>query len=484
MIFLFMVASTYREYKKMDEIKHLVALEESSALAKFIKSFRKVYLNAFVEHEIEITEKTLNLLPVKMVPIIAKEFESMLGGNVTIRTVSDRPRNPNNVANEFEQNIIQYFNQNKDKDFYVSHENEASHSYFVPLYIQKSCLSCHGKKEDTIEAIRIRYDNAYDYKLGELRGMIHLKISDKATFAELDEAFYSGLLTRSAILIVIISLLYYLIDTIRRNELIYTKQLERKVNEQVAELRNKDEILNTQSKMAAMGEMLENIAHQWRQPLSVISTASTGIKVRKQYGEISDEEINASLDGITKSAKFLSSTIDDFRDFFKSNKEKEFFSLKNAYEKALIIIDSKFKNKEIEVISDIDDIKVFGVDNELVQVFMNILNNAKDALLESQHEKKLIFVSIKRVEDRVEIQIKDNANGIPKEILEKVFEPYFTTKHKSQGTGIGLYMSQEIVTKQFSGMIRVQNCEYFFEDEKYSGAQFEISLPIKNNSFF
>jgi signal transduction histidine kinase len=470
---------TYGEYKKIDEIKHLVALEESNALAKFIKSFRKVYLNAFVDHEININKDTLNLLPVKTLPLIAEEFENLLGGNVAIRTVSDRPRNPKNAVNDFEKEVIQYFKENREKESYVSHETESSHSFFVPLYIQKSCLKCHGKKEDAIEAIRVRYDKAYGYKLGDLRGMIHLKISDKETFTELDNAFYRGLLAKGAIFIIIVALLYYLINTIRRNELAYTKKLELKVNEQVSQLREKDEILNTQSKMASLGEMLENIAHQWRQPLSVITSASTGIKVRKHLDDISDEEIDESLDGITKSAKYLSSTIDDFRDFFKSNKEKEFFSIKDTYEKTLIIIDSKFKNKEIDVISDIDDLQVYGVQNELMQVLMNILNNAKDVLIESKNEKKLIFVTIKQIDDSVKILIKDNANGIPQDIKDKIFDPYFTTKHKSQGTGIGLYMSQEIISKHFDGELLVENCEYMYENEKYVGAQFEIRLSAK-----
>ena len=473
-----MVAITYDEYKKIDKIKHLVALEESSAISKFIKSFRKVYLDAFINHEIEINEKTLNLLPVKTVPIIAKEFQEVLGGNVIIRTVSDRPRNPDNLANPFENSIIQYFNKNKDKKYYVSHENEESHSYFVPLYIQKSCLKCHGKKEDTIKFIQNRYDDAYGYKLGELRGMIHLKISDKGTFAKLDEAFYQGLITKLAIFIIIIWSLYYLINIIRKNELAYTKELEEKVRFQVTELREKDKMLNNQSKMAAMGEMLENIAHQWRQPLSVITTASTGIKMRKQYDSITDKEVDESLDIITKSANFLSTTIDDFRDFFKSDKKQSLFSIKEVYEKALVIIDSKFKNKEIEVISEIDDIEVYGVDNELIQVFMNILNNAQDALVDSQNERKLIFVSIKEIEGNVHISIKDNAGGMDESIINKVFEPYFTTKHKSVGTGIGLYMSQGIISKHFDGLLSVKNTEYTFDGKVYTGAKFEISLPL------
>jgi len=227
-----------------------------------------------------------------------------------------------------------------------------------------------------------------------------------------------------------------------------------------------------------MGEMLENIAHQCRQPLSVISTAASGIKLRKQYDQLSDEELNECLDGITKSAKFLSNTINDFRGFFKSDKQKEVFSIKESYQKTFVIIDSKFKNKEIEVITDLQDVKIFGVSNELVQVFMNILNNAEDALLESKNRRKLIFVSIRQVGDKVRIVIKDNANGIPSDIINKIFEPYFTTKHKSQGTGIGLYMSKEIITKHFNGMLLVENCEYSYEDERYIGAKFKIVLPL------
>ena len=244
-------------------------------------------------------------------------------------------------------------------------------------------------------------------------------------------------------------------------------------------LKEKETILVQQSKMAAMGEMLENIAHQWRQPLSVISTISTGLLIKKEYDiEVSKEEEVESLNSINGTTQYLSQTINDFRDFFKPNKEKVLFNLKDCYKKTLNLVNSKFSSLNIEVIESLEDIKLNNLDNELMQVMMNILNNARD-ILETKDGKRLIFIDICKEDNRAIIKIRDNAGGVPENIIDKVFEPYFTTKHKSQGTGIGLYMSHEMVVKHLEGDIEVENTTYYYNDVEYNGACFIITLPIK-----
>ncbi len=255
------------------------------------------------------------------------------------------------------------------------------------------------------------------------------------------------------------------------------EHLKEEIENEVELNRQKDTMLFQQSKMAAMGEMLENIAHQWRQPLSVISTSASGIKLEKEYGILTDEFLIDALGGIVRNTQHLSNTIDDFRDFFKTDKPKENFILKHALDKTLEIVSSKFKNRNIEVVENIEDIEVFGLENELVQVIMNILNNAKD-VLENIEAQRYIFIDIYKKDEDVIISIKDNGGGIPDAIINRVFEPYFTTKHKSQGTGIGLYMSEEIVVKHMSGKIIVENEEYVYANNKYKGAKFSIVLPL------
>lgn len=252
--------------------------------------------------------------------------------------------------------------------------------------------------------------------------------------------------------------------------------LEIKIKEELEKNLNKDKLLERQAKMAAMGEMLENIAHQWRQPLSVISTGASGIKVKKDLNILDDEFLMENLDLIIHSSKYLSHTIDDFRFFFKPNKEKVNFYVGDCFEKTLNIISSKFNEKNIKIVKNIENVNIVSYETELIQVFINILNNAKEALEVTNIKDKIIFVDVKNMKDRLVIKIKDNAGGIDENIIDKVFEPYFTTKHRSQGTGIGLYMCDQIVSKHMNGVMEVFNKDFVFDGTNYRGAEFTIIL--------
>jgi len=244
------------------------------------------------------------------------------------------------------------------------------------------------------------------------------------------------------------------------------------------ELESKKEQLKQQSKMAAMGEMLENIAHQWRQPLSIISTAVTGLQAQKEFGEVVDKKTEMkTLEVINDTVQQLSQTITDFRDFFKPDTAKSYFNLKDIYLKTFKTIEQKLKDDQIWVIEELQDVEILSFKNEMIQVLMNILNNAKDALEDKKIAKKLLFVYIESSGDNVTIKIRDNAGGIPEKIMEKIFEPYFTTKHKFQGTGIGLYMSKEMLEKHMEGSIVINNKEYLYEGKTYKGAEVVITLP-------
>ena len=257
------------------------------------------------------------------------------------------------------------------------------------------------------------------------------------------------------------------------------KNLEELVKEKTKELIQKEKILNHQSKMAAMGEMLENIAHQWRQPLSLISTAATGAKIKKDFGTLSDNDFYETMDMINNSTQHLSTTIDDFRNFFNNDKNASTFNINKPIEKVLSLINSKLKNRDIHVIKNTQDVEVTALINEFIQVLINILNNSLDAFEEQNLEKKFIFLDLYKENNSLVLIIKDNAGGIKEELLGRIFEPYFTTKHKSQGTGIGLYMSMEIIKKHMNGDINVSNEEYIYDNIKCKGAQFKIELPIK-----
>ena len=256
------------------------------------------------------------------------------------------------------------------------------------------------------------------------------------------------------------------------------KNLENLVEKKTKELIQKENILNQQSKMAAMGEMIENIAHQWRQPLSLISTAATGAKLRKDFESLSDADFYEAMDIINNSAQHLSNTIDDFRNFFSNEKEASFFDINIPIEKVLYLVSSKLKNRNIEIVKNTQEIIIVGLVNEFIQVLLNIINNAVDALEESNSKKKFIFIDTYKEENNLILKIKDNAGGIPQNIITKIYDPYFTTKHKSQGTGLGLHMTYKLIDEGMHGKIEAQNVEFEYENKIYKGAEFIISLNI------
>jgi signal transduction histidine kinase len=228
-----------------------------------------------------------------------------------------------------------------------------------------------------------------------------------------------------------------------------------------------------------MGEMIENIAHQWRQPLSTITTIASGIKMQYEYNIVEKEEAIKSMDSISTTAKYLSQTIDDFRNYFNPKKEAIDFNLKNSLEKICSLIEPQLYSKNVQIIKNIDDINIFGLENEFMQVIINILNNSKDEFEKKDLENKYIFIDTIVMKNKITICIKDNAGGINDKIINKIFELYFTTKGKIKGTGIGLYMSKQIIEKHMKGTIQVINDDYIFEEKSYKGAAFLITLSLK-----
>ena len=249
--------------------------------------------------------------------------------------------------------------------------------------------------------------------------------------------------------------------------------------EMESKLKEKEILLIQKSKMAAMGEMIENIAHQWRQPLSLISVVSSTLLLQKKLDmHIPKDEECEQLTKIGDTVNYLSQTIDDFRSFFKEKKLKENFLLEDSYKKVLNLMSSNFKAMQIDVIENIENVEIETFENELIQVIMNILTNAKDVLLSKGNDfRKLIFIEIYKENDKSIFSIKDNAGGIPIENIEKIFEPYFTTKG-DEGTGIGLHMSKEIIQNHMNGELKVENSTFDYQGEEYKGAKFTIILPL------
>ena len=242
----------------------------------------------------------------------------------------------------------------------------------------------------------------------------------------------------------------------------------------LTDIKRREHILSQNVKMAQMGEMIGNIAHQWRQPLSVITTAASGIRMKKEYAQITDEELYTLLDSIVLNSEHLSSTIDVFRNFIKEKVELKEVIIQDRINNALAIIETRINNEHITLINNVNyevPLKAIIIVGELSQVIINIINNAIDILVHQKDPIKTIELDLLKDEDNILITIEDNGGGISEKTMAHIFEPYFTTKHKSVGTGIGLYMSYDIIVNHMKGNLYAKNTD--------KGAKFFIELPIE-----
>ena len=283
-------------------------------------------------------------------------------------------------------------------------------------------------------------------------------------------------------ILLLVSLNFILLFISLRNRWIHTQShLNQTIERQKEKIDRQNKIIIIQSKIAAIGEMLTNIAHQWRQPLNIISLNTAKIETSLLLGhEMKKEEILQISNDINLQTQYLSHTIDDFRNYFNSNMESfEPFNIQDAIKKVNELTKEVFKSSRIETVVSVDDCVITHNENLLIQSLLNIYNNAKDAIVESRVPYKYFFIDVKCDEQKIVIILKDSAGGIDQEIIEKIFEPYFTTKHKSKGTGLGLYITYAIITQHLKGTISAHNVEYKYQGHDLKGAEFHIVIPAK-----
>jgi signal transduction histidine kinase len=237
--------------------------------------------------------------------------------------------------------------------------------------------------------------------------------------------------------------------------------------------REKDKRLFQQSKMAEMGNMMASIIHQWKQPLNIISIQNQKLIFSYTLNKLKKEDVDSITDSTNKQIKYISQTMDVFRDFFKPNQEKVSFRLLSFFEDVKMILEKLYETQNVKLNIDVNDDNIYGYPNELKQVMINILNNSRDAILENNSLNKNIYVSSILNDSVLTIKITDFAGGIPEDIIDKIFDPYFTTKDDNTGTGIGLDMSKEII-KKANGKISVKNTK---NENNEIGACFTIELP-------
>ncbi|MCF6174011.1 MAG: ATP-binding protein, partial [Campylobacteraceae bacterium] len=251
-------------------------------------------------------------------------------------------------------------------------------------------------------------------------------------------------------------------------------ELELRVKEEVSKNIAKDKILVQQNKLAAMGEMIGAIAHQWRQPLNNISLILHFIRDNFDNKKIDKEMISNYVDKGNRQIEYMSHTIDDFRNFYKPSKKRANFSIKEALNSTVEIMNAKLEQKDIRVQILVEDFTLNSFENEFKQAVLNIISNAKDAIFQKKEEEKdfkgIIYIVGKKIKENYEIIISNNGSHITQKIMDRMFEPYFTTKFEKQGTGIGLYMTKMIIENSMLGSIEVNNIN--------DGVEFKIILPI------
>lgn len=248
--------------------------------------------------------------------------------------------------------------------------------------------------------------------------------------------------------------------------------LERRIEAEISKNEAKQKVMFWQSRLASLGEMLANIAHQWRQPLTELSLTTYSMKkasLNKNNDEV-ESLYNESKDIIQN----MSNTIDDFTNFFKPNKDKQYFKLEDSINESLQILSKLLKKEMVVVKTDFEDISVLGITNEFSQIIINLIKNSVEAFVHNSILIREISISVKKDEKSAIIELQDNAGGISEKNVYKIFEPYFTTKHKSQGTGLGLFMSKMICEQGLDGSINVKS--------KKGITKFMINIPLEEKN--
>jgi len=249
------------------------------------------------------------------------------------------------------------------------------------------------------------------------------------------------------------------------------QRLEERVREEIAKNEEKQKMLLWQSRFASLGQMTANIAHQWRQPLTELNLSLFSLKNALENNP-DPKEIRELYTRSRRIIRSMSKTIEDFMDFFRPNRETSTFQIRESLQDALALIQQALEKAEIDVrIEGEKDLTIRGIPNELTQVFLNLFQNAKEAFAKSSESPRWLRIHLGRDEHFAVISVEDNAGGIPPESLERIFEPYFSTKHSSQGTGLGLFMSRMIIQKSFQGSIEAIN--------SLKGALFVIKIPLE-----
>jgi len=392
--------------------------------------------------------KTLTLMnPAYTLRQLMNEFKGMYGAKGHITSLN--LLNPNNKPSEWEIKALQKFENSNKLEYheFLDKDNQEYIYYMHALITKKSCLKCHSQQ---------------GYKVGDIRGGISVVIPMKKYNKDFFNAIKKIIIIYIVFYILAIFGIYYTYKTLKES-IVEQKKL-------YLENQKREEIMLTQSRNAAMGEMISMIAHQWRQPISVIAMWANNIEADVDMDELDDKNCKEYASNIIIQTQHLSKTIDDFKNFFRPDKSKENILIKDVMEDCLSVVEKSLQNNNINLVKSYENLTEVNIySRELMQVYINIIKNAKEALLEKSIKNAKIVIKIYENENSIITEIEDNALGIESDVIGKIFEPYFTTKGVKSGTGLGLYMSKTIINKHLNGEIYVKNID--------DGACFKIIIP-------
>jgi len=414
---------------------------------------------------------------------LARKQASFVGrGHLT----SLKPLRPENVPDPWEEKVLRSFDQGATEGSEIGEIDGQPYMRLMrPFVTDSSCLKCHAPQ---------------GYQVDDVRGGLSVSIPIQPLIDATRMQVSGTLATHGVLWLLGLGVVglggrrlsaaartQYQIETELHQQALQMEEeiaervavqeeleqlnrsLEEHVDAAVSDLRRKDQILIQQSRLAAMGEMINNIAHQWRQPLNNIGLIIQNLRLSYSTGSISQDEMESEISKAMAVIMHMSRTIDDFRNFFRADKEKRDFVVNKAVSRTLEFVSAALESRNVQVVVESEgEVVTTGYQNEYAQVLLNVISNASEASVERRVKEPRIAIRISRVNGRSLVCIRDNCGGIPDEIMPKIFDPYFTTRAPDKGTGIGLYMSKVIIEQNMGGNLTARNVE--------GGAEFRIEV--------
>lgn len=462
-IVMYLLLQNYNEQEAYKRIR--IALNYDKAIQKYVSDYQKPTLYALMEKNV-LSKDYFDPILLSSTFIVQHVNEFYVQNlhhadhsfHVNFKFASDNPTNITNKANPFESKILKLFNDS-NISYYTQHVNRNGiKNLFYALPVERNtekCMRCHGDPKVAPKQMLELYGNKHGFheKVGDSRAIIALYTPIDSNNEAIWYLFISIELLAALTFGLIYGIIYYYSRTIRQKDAFITKQ----------------------SKFAAMGEMIGMIAHQWRQPLTGMGMTVDNLKLDIELQTIDEEKWMSNLEQVTTQIHYLSHTIDDFRNFFKPNQETQDVNVTKLMDESLQVIDSSLRSNHIAVIKNYsENCLIVSYHNDIIQVLLNIVKNAIDAYVENNIQERPLYLNIQMKTAQCLIEIVDEAGGIPDDIIDDIFNPYFSTKDEKNGTGLGLYMSKMIVEDHLNGTLDVTTAD--------GKTHFIITLPDKINT--